>query len=562
MSGALTARARTASRPAGAASSRPATANQGQASGTRNQVAAPPKQVAGPRLQTQIVAAKQPSRQREKSELALASDGVTLSKSIAAPSAARTIPVGVVQGQVAQKPIGAGQVSLEQKPTAASMARLARRVRRAEKRKAAPLSLYDVGARVAAGSAGDHPAVQQLLTSIFQGPSRDEFSGLLDDPFYEPRHRLLVQRNDQTVSHLLLSKRVMQFGSLSFPTDCLSWLGTLPEFRAQGFAGRLLRAAEESMQRDGAVLGVLKTTIPHFFRRFGWALCGRHSQAQAGSRDLLAQLSAGGLVPGQASVGIRPWRQVELPALMRLYNARMAGRAGHVERTEAYWRWLVSRKCFERLYVAVDGVDNFELEDDPAKIVGYLIMREDRVLELVAADSHPHVARELLARACSEAIERDYHMVTLHAPADDPLLKIFEVAGGSLQCGESHQGEVYMTRLMNPTGFLKLLCPELHLRAEAARMTRPCELGLLVDGEKYRLIVSRRSVKLSRNKIGRSYLACTMANFTRLVLGHFDLDDALGAGRLRSSTQLATETARVLFPQLPLWRPPLDEVGS
>ena len=119
-----------------------------------------------------------------------------------------------------------------------------------------------------------------------------------------------------------------------------------------------------------------------------------------------------------------------------------------------------------------------------------------------------------------------------------------------------------MTRLMNPTGFLKLLCPELHLRAEAARMTRPCELGLLVEGEKYRLIVSRRSVKLSRNKIGRSYLACTMANFTRLVLGHFDLDDAIAAGRLRSSTQLATETARVLFPQLPLWRPPLDEVGA
>ncbi|HEY2838660.1 MAG TPA: GNAT family N-acetyltransferase [Pirellulales bacterium] len=475
------------------------------------------------------------------------------------PAATRTRSAQGVGSQT-----GAGGPSGVSSPSSgvAEFPQLSRAARRAEKRKTPPLALYDAGARVAVGSAGDHPGVQQLLTSIFQGPSRDEFSGLLDDPFYEPRHRLLVQRGDQTVSHLLLSKRVMQFGSLSFPTDCLSWLGTLPEFREHGFASRLLRAAEESMQRDGAVLGVLKTSIPHFFRRFGWALCGRHSQGQAGSRDLLAQLSAGGLIPGQASVGIRPWRQVELPALMRLYNQRMAGRAGHVERTEAYWRWLVSRKCFERLYVAVDGHDNFELEDDPAKIVGYLIMREDRVLELVAGNSHPHVARELLARACSEAIERDYHMVTLHAPADDPLLAIFEVAGGTLQSGEWRQGEVYMTRLMNPTGFLKMLCPELHLRAERARLTRPCELGLLVDGEKYRLIVSRRSVKLSRNKIGRSYLACTLANFTRLVMGHFDIDEAIAAGRLRSSTQLAAETARVLFPQLPLWRPPLDEVGT
>ncbi len=49
---------------------------------------------------------------------------------------------------------------------------------------------------------------------------------------------------------------------------------------------------------------------------------------------------------------------------------------------------------------------------------------------------------------------------------------------------------------MNPIGFLKQLCPELHRRADAAGMTRPCELGLVLDGEKYRLVVSRRSVKL------------------------------------------------------------------
>jgi len=497
--------------------------------------------------------AKRPRRKRGKRSISLA---VATAPSSAKQAVSATSSGGVAT--LAERVCGPDiQRMTQERPRGPS-----RRASRAEKRRASALALYEVGARVAVGSAGDHLAVQHLLTSIFQGPSRDEFSGLLDDPFYEPRHRLLVQRGDQTVSHLLLSKRVMQLGSLSFPTDCVSWLGTLPEFRNQGFATRLVRAAEESMHRDGAVLGVLKTSSPHFFRRFGWALCGRHSQAQAGTRDLLAQLSATGLAPGQSTVGIRPWRQVELPALMRLYNQRMAGRAGHVERTEAYWRWLVSRKCFERLYVAVDGQDNFDLEDDPAKIVGYLILREDRVLELVAADSHPHVARELLARACSEAIERDYNMVTLHAPPDDPLFETFEVAGGALQNAESHQGEVYMARLMNPTGFLKLLCPELHMRADKAKMTRPCELGLLLDGVKYRLIVSRRSVKLARNKIGRSYLACSLANFTRLVLGHFDVEEAIAAGRLRSSTQLATDTARVLFPQLPLWRPPLDEIDG
>src|SRR5262249_27386672 len=113
-----------------------------------------------------------------------------------------------------------------------------------------------------------------------------------------------------------------------------------------------------------------------------------------------------------------------------------------------------------------------------------------------------------------------------------------------------------------PPGFLKMLCPELHSRAEAAGLVRPCELGLLVDGEKYRLVISRRSVKFGRHKIGRSYLACSGANFTRLLLGHMAIDEALVEGRLRASTQLAAETARALFPRLPVWRPPLDELST
>jgi len=422
--------------------------------------------------------------------------------------------------------------------------------------------LRDGTGSLVTGCAGDHPVAHHLLTEVFQGPSRDAFYSLLDDPFYEPRDRLLIKRADQTVSHLLITKRVMHFGGLDLPTDCLSWLVTLPEFREQGYASRLMRAADDCLRREGVAVGLLKTKVPHFFRRFGWALCGRHNQAQAGARDLLAQLSASGLAPGGGSVTIRPWRQVELPALMRLYRDMTDGRSGHFERTEAYWRWLISRKGYERIYVAIDGPDNFELEDDPTRLVGYLITSEDRVLEIATAKTHRHLAPELLARACSEAIERDYHMVTLHAPADDPLMEIFRIAGGTLQCAEMHQGEVYMAKLMNPVAFLKQLCPELHRRADAAALVRPSELGLVIDGEKLRLIISRRSVKLSRRGMGRSYLATNAANFTRLLLGHLDIDDAIAEGRLRASTQTAAETARAVFPRLPLWRPPLDEMWA
>jgi hypothetical protein len=53
-----------------------------------------------------------------------------------------------------------------------------------------------------------------------------------------------------------------------------------------------------------------------------------------------------------------------------------------------------------------------------------------------------------------------------------------------------------------------------------------------------------------------------VADFTRLVLGHLDWDDALEDGRVRPSTNLALRAGRVLFPQLPLWFPPLDSLPA
>ncbi|HVC99002.1 MAG TPA: GNAT family N-acetyltransferase, partial [Pirellulales bacterium] len=196
-------------------------------------------------------------------------------------------------------------------------------------------------ARVVQACAGDHPAIHQLLSAVFHAPSRDAFHASLDDPFYEPRDRVLVKRGERIVAHLHLTKRVMHLGPMKLPVSGLGWLCTLPEFRGLGFARQLLRAADRVMAADGAMLGLLSTRLPHFFRAAGWAVCGRQSQAHAGSRELLAQLSALGLPPQEGALNIRPLRQVELPSLMRLYGRATDGLIGAFERTEAYWRWLI-----------------------------------------------------------------------------------------------------------------------------------------------------------------------------------------------------------------------------
>jgi predicted acetyltransferase len=420
--------------------------------------------------------------------------------------------------------------------------------------------------RLTVGTAGDHSAVYQFLMAVFQGPSRDSFLAGLDDPFYEPRDRLLIKQGPRILGHAHLTSRVMHFGSLQFPVAGLHWLGTMPEFRGCGLARQLLKAADDAMRADQAMLGVLSTRIPHFFRAAGWAVCGRHSHARAGARDLLAQLSAKSkpvlerdpLIP-QPILTIRPWRQVELPALERIYAANTASAIGAYQRTESYWRWLISRKNFDQIYVAIDGPERSDLDESTASIIGFVVTKEDHIIELMTMPGLETVAEQLLARACGEAIERDFHTVVLHAPPHDPLYRLFQFAGGSLYQHEAHQGEVFMARLLDPLGFLRALTPELHRRADEASLPRPCELGLLVEGQKYCVTLTRRSVKIGAKKIGRSYLRCNQAEFTRLVLGHVDLDEAISHGRLEASTRLAAEAARVLFPRLPFWRPPLDD---
>jgi hypothetical protein len=83
---------------------------------------------------------------------------------------------------------------------------------------------------------------------------------------------------------------------------------------------------------------------------------------------------------------------------------------------------------------------------------------------------------------------------------------------------------------------------------------------LEVDDARYRLVVTRRGIKLSRKQLGRRYLTLNRAELTRLCLGHQDVDEAIGQGRIVPSTQTAAQTAKALFPPVPMWRPPLEEL--
>jgi hypothetical protein len=195
-------------------------------------------------------------------------------------------------------------------------------------------------------------------------------------------------------------------------------------------------------------------------------------------------------------------------------------------------------------------------------VVGYAATRGEQIVELMTAPDRPRAAAELLARCCGDAIENDRHCVLLHAEPSHALFRIFDEAAGPTSAQTPEQGEVCMVRLLDPLELLRRLADQFDRRATEAGLRRPSDLGLMVDGRKYRLEFNRRGVAVESQHVGRSYLGLNTADLTRLLLGQLDFDAAVADGRIECSSALAREAGSILFPPLPFWRPLWDDLPA
>jgi predicted acetyltransferase len=423
-------------------------------------------------------------------------------------------------------------------------------------------SLRRIRTPVVAATIADHPAVCCFLSDVLDRPQAAQFKAAVDDPSYRPHDRLLLRRGERIVAHAHLTHRTMQFGGQQLPVAGLHDVCVAQSHRAMGYGRYLLEAAERQMAADGALVGWLKTSAPHFFRRTGWALCGRHNYSRASARALLARLLDRMPERRDVSLHIRPWRKWDLEAMRRIYDQNLHGAFGSLQRSEAYWQWLVEREAFDQIFVALEGTEQLELGEQSSRIVGYAVMQGERIVELLTAPDRATAAVDLIARVCGDAIEHDRSSVALHAPTEHPLHADFLDAGGTHRQSEADQGAVYMARLLDPLALLTRLAGEFFRRAEKARLPRPVDLGLLVDGRKYQVELRADGVGVTPHRLGRSYLRLNIADFTRLLLGQLDWQWALGHRRVEVSTSLALQAGRALFPALPLYRPIWDELDA
>jgi GNAT superfamily N-acetyltransferase len=401
------------------------------------------------------------------------------------------------------------------------------------------------------GSEADHEAIYQTLLHVFHGPDRESFLGALGDPSYRPDSRLLAKVDGKVVSHIHLTERTTRYGRAHLPINGVMWVGTLPEFRGMGFAQNLLRLASERARDGYAVLQALTTGMPQFYRPMGWGVCGRQTFAQVLSRNL-PQVSDGVAEGRGAFWHVRPWRQVELGDLMTLYDNQYAATTGSVVRSEEYWRWIIGRRYAHVIWVACQG----------EAVRGYAFIKDHKVLELAFDPAHPQAMRILLGRVRSEALERAYPEVTIYAPSNHPVMDVVRASTGRIIDQEAYDGTVSMYHIPHVGRFLQAILPELSRRAIQSGVALPLELGICSGDERWLIHAGAKNARIEPEKLSRRYLTLSPSVLVRLLMGHTGIAAASDEEGFVASTSTAIDATRILFPQAPIWRSPLDSATA
>ena len=438
--------------------------------------------------------------------------------------------------------------------------------------------------RLATARTGDHPLIHELLVSIFHGPSLPEFHAQLDEPGYEPIDRLIVKEGEEIAAHLRLARQTIQAGCATLPAARFMDLATATEYRSRGLATALLAAGERAAMERGIVVGLTRTRAPALFAHLGWSVCGSHVFSTVSPQSVLAELSATNMAAEADDrtllrpttpepIIVRPLRRIDLRAVVRLYDAHTAGKFGWPLRSEAYWEWLLARGACDRIYVASTSADTADFAHMLASIVGYVCVKQSRIVELITVPGRQDVARHLAERICADAREQDGWTIRHDAPADHPLHELFRSAGGRLNISQEVSGEVFMAKLLDPLAALRQLSANFVERAKAAGISKATELGIeLRSGggrktsgasgvvERFKIELSAKSAKIETGGPSRHSLVLAYSDLAPLVLSSTGAEAMIENRRLKCTTRKARQLAGQLFPAGSWWRPPLDDL--
>ncbi|RCS40480.1 hypothetical protein DTL42_24200 [Bremerella cremea] len=418
--------------------------------------------------------------------------------------------------------------------------------------------------RLTSSQEGEQFAILQLMKHCLFPYDENEFHSQQERPDYDPRERLTFRLGRQIVGHIrCVPQQIWHSGSL-VPYLRVSEFVLAPEHVDMTNVGAFFQCLDESFYHYGGVFMMHRTSAAMAQRlaRFGWVTLSNRFRSTAATEPFLVSVrgeSQSEAFPPtsrkEEGLWIRLMRQVEADALVSLYEKSFRANQVGTPRSAAMWNWLLRRKAFDALYVAIRGGNKLALDDAIERIAGYAIVKDQQILEVVSQPQEEGVKVPLINRICSDLYEANQREFHLEAPAVDSVHSILRQVPSTKN---SPPGEEILVRMPNPVQHLAEFCQVLHQRAVARNLELPLDLGLMIDGEKYCVHLGKRKASLTDGRLGRSYLELSSGQLVRLLLGDLLLPSLVESGQLHASTQIALNTATQLFDYDPPWFPAAD----
>ncbi|MCS7273670.1 MAG: GNAT family N-acetyltransferase [Fimbriimonadales bacterium] len=172
----------------------------------------------------------------------------------------------------------------------------------------------------------EQQACIELWARVFT-PGSDFFSRYFADPWWQPHYTRVCEVDGQLVAAVQIVRRPIRLrAGYTLWMAGIANVATLPAYRGQGFASRLMQEAQAVMDSEDFAFGLLFTGIRDFYARLGW-------------ETLPLPLYEGEPVAGDlGNWRFRVAREEDLPHLQRWYEALYADRPLSVVRNDAYWR--------------------------------------------------------------------------------------------------------------------------------------------------------------------------------------------------------------------------------
>ena len=334
--------------------------------------------------------------------------------------------------------------------------------------------------------------------------------------------RVELMDGEQWASRLWIVDKEMRIGGSSVKIGGISSVETGEKYRGRGLASQVMEAALKLMAREGYQATILHG-IPDFYHRFGYAVCMPEYSLRISTLDAER---------AQGSHSLREPKDIDWPAIARLYNGENAFRTGTIVRDAGSWKGFPRSVGFftkAAVRVAVDPKD---------RVVGYVVFDDDaaRCRAAEAGGLSGDVLGSLLRFLAERAVTLRKEEVSLCLPPDHAMAVYARKFGCEATIRFARNGE-FMGRIVDFHGFMDTFAEGLGRESDLAppdgRVIFSTDMGLCM------LIVEKGRARMDRNAPPDSQDAAHLGQgaLLQMLMGYRSARDLLAAGEIQAASE-------------------------